>query len=58
MSATCAEGEGMGKRKCRLTEFFLKIGLTIVHFHAFLRVFKSLKESADNKGKRATAVRV
>ena len=51
-------GGGMGKRKCRLTEFFLKIGLTIVHFHAFLRVFKSLKESADNKGKRATAVRV
>ena len=54
-------GGGYGEEEVptpRLTEFFLKIGLTFVHFHAFLRVFKSLKESADNKGKRATAVRV
>jgi len=47
----------MGKRRCRLTEIFFKIGLTIVHFRAFLRISKSLQESLDN-AKRATAVHV
>jgi len=34
---------GEGVVPSPLTEFFSKIGFTVVHFHAFLRIFKCLK---------------